>query len=239
MNKVNLEFTAKETVKAAKRGNIMIVIDVLRCTSSMINALANGARRIIPVKTVREAYQLNSEHPEYLLAGERGGTKPKGFNFGNSPLEFTREKVQGKTLIFTTTSGTAALIRCRTAKSVLIASFLNVSSVASKAIKIASNEEREISIVPSGQRGHFSLEDFLCGGAIVEKLIENDVILSDSAFASLLSFQRAKDSLLDQIMKGEHAQSLVKLGFEEDVKFCCQIDVFDTAPSLKNDAITL
>jgi len=114
-----------------------------------------------------------------------------------------------------------------------------VSSVASKAIKIASNEEREISIVPSGQRGHFSLEDFLCGGAIVEKLIENDVILSDSAFASLLSFQRAKDSLLDQIMKGEHAQSLVKLGFEEDVKFCCQIDVFDTAPSLKNDAITL
>ncbi|HIE18756.1 TPA: 2-phosphosulfolactate phosphatase [Candidatus Bathyarchaeota archaeon] len=237
--KVNLEVTAKDTAEAARRGNIMVVIDVLRCTSSMINALANGARRIIPVKTLREAYKLKSEHPSYLLAGERGGTKPKGFDFGNSPLEFTRDKVQRKTLISTTTSGTVALSRCRTAKSILITSFLNVSSAASKAMKIASREEKEISIVPSGRRGQFSLEDFLCGGAIVEKLIENDVILSDSAFASLLSFQQAKDSLLDQIRRGEHAQSLVKLGFEDDVKFCCQVDIFDIAPSLKNNAITL
>ena len=237
--KVNLELTAKETAEAARQGNIMVVIDVLRCTSSMINALANGAERIIPVKALREAYKLKSEHPEHLLAGERGGTKPEGFDFGNSPLEFTRDKVQGKTLIFTTTSGTAALIRCRTAKSVLIASFLNVSSVASRALKIASREEGEISIVPSGRRGHFSLEDFLCGGAIVEKLTEHNVILSDSAFASLLSFRQAKNSLLNQIMKGEHAQNLVKLGFEEDVKFCCQVDVLDITPSLKNGAITL
>ncbi|RLI01946.1 2-phosphosulfolactate phosphatase [Candidatus Bathyarchaeota archaeon] len=237
--KVNLELTAKETAEAVRRGNIMVVIDVLRCTSSMINALANGARRIIPVKTVREAYRLKSKYPEYLLAGERGGTKPEGFDFGNSPLEFTREKIQGKTLIFTTTSGTAALIRCRNAKSVLIASFLNVSSVASRALKIASREEREISIIPSGRKGEFSLEDFLCGGAIVEKLTELNVILSDSAFASLLSFRQAKNSLLNQIMKGEHAQNLVKLGFREDVKFCCQVDLFDITPSLKNGAITL
>jgi len=235
--KVNLEVTAKDTAEAVRRGNIMVVIDVLRCTSSMINALVNGARRIIPVKTLKEAYRLKSEYPSYLLAGERRGTKPKGFDFGNSPLEFTRDKVHGKTLIFTTTSGTVALSRCRTAKFVLIASFLNVSFAASKAIKIASREEKEISIVLSGRKGHFSLEDFLCGGAIVEKLIENEVILSDSAFASLLSFQQAKDSLLDHIMKGEHAQGLVKLGFENDVKFCCQVDVFDITPSLKNGAI--
>ena len=237
--KVSLELTAKDTAEAVRRGNMMVVIDVLRCTSSMINALANGARRIIPVKTVREAYRLKSKYPEYLLAGERGGTKPEDFDFGNSPLEFTREKVHDKTLIFTTTSGTAALSRCRTAKSVLIASFLNVSSAASRAIKTASREERGISIVLSGRRGHFSLEDFLCGGAVIEKLTEHDVILSDSAFASLLSFQQAKDSLLSQILKGEHAQNLVKLGFEEDVKFCCQVDLFDIAPSLKNDAIVL
>jgi len=237
--KVNLELTAKETAEAARQGNIMVVIDVLRCTSSMINALANGARRIIPVKTVREAYRLKSKYPEYLLAGERGGTKPEGFDFGNSPLEFTREKIQGKTLIFTTTSGTVALIRCRNAKSVLIASFLNVSSVASRALKIASREKRGISIIPSGRKGEFSLEDFLCGGAIVEKLTELNVILSDSAFASLLSFRQAKNSLLNQIMKGEHAQNLVKLGFRDDVKFCCQIDLFDITPSLKNGAITL
>jgi len=237
--KVNLEFTAKDAVEAVSRGDVIVVIDVLRCTSSIINALANGAKRIIPVKTLKEAYKIKSKHPSFLLAGERGGLKPRGFDFGNSPLEFTREKVQGKTLIFTTTSGTVALSRCRTAKSVLIASFLNVSSAASRAIKIASREEKGISIVLSGRRGRFSLEDFLCGGAIVEKLAGDDAILSDSAAASLLSFQQTRDSLLEEVMKGEHAQNLVKLGFKEDVKFCCQIDVFDIAPFFKEDAITL
>jgi len=237
--KVNLEFAAKGTVEAVRKGDVMVVIDVLRCTSSMINALANGARSIIPVKTLREAYRLKSEHPEYLLAGEREGIKPKGFAFGNSPLEFTCDKVHGKTLIFTTTSGTAALTRCRNAKHILIASFLNVSSAASRAMSLALSEERGISIVLSGRKGRFSLEDFLCGGAVVEKLAEDDVELSDSAFASLFSFQQVKNSLFSHIMKGEHARNLVKLGFEEDVRFCCQVDLFDIVPSLKNGIIAL
>jgi len=237
--KVNLELTVKDTTEAVKRGNVIVIIDVLRCTSSMINALANGARRIIPVKTLREAYRLKSENPSFLLAGERKGTKPKGFDFGNSPLEFTRDKVHDKTLIFTTTSGTAAISRCKTAKYILIASFLNASSVASRALQIASTGEKGVSIVPSGLKGRFCLEDFLCGGAIAEKLVGNDVILSDSVFASLLSFQQAKNSLFNQIMKGKHAQNLAELGFKEDVKFCCQIDVFDIVPSLKNGVVTL
>jgi len=237
--KVNLELTAKDAVEAVRRRDIIVVIDVLRCTSSMINALANGARRIIPAKTLKEAYRLKSEHPSFLLAGERGGLKPRGFDFGNSPLEFTRGKVYGKTLIFTTTSGTVALFRCRTARHVLIGSFLNVSSVASKTIKIAQREGKDISIVLSGRKGRFSLEDFLCGGAIVEKLAGTDVTLSDAASASLLSFKQAEDSLLDYITKGEHARNLAELGLGEDVKFCCQIDIFDIAPSLNNDAITL
>jgi len=237
--KVNLEFTAKDAAEAVKRGDVIVVIDVLRCSSSIINAFANGTKRIIPVRTLREAYRLKSEYPDSLLAGERGGLKPKGFDLGNSPLEFIREKVQGKTLIFTTTSGTAALSRCRSAKFVLVGGFLNLSSAASRAIKTAWREEKDISIVLSGRRGHFSLEDFLCGGAFAEKLIESAAVLLDSALASLFSFKQAKDSLLDHVMKGEHARDLAKLGFEEDVKFCCQVDVFDVVPSLKNGAITL
>jgi len=237
--KVNLELTAKDAVEAVRRRDIIVVVDVLRCTSSIINALANGARRIIPVKTLKEAYRLKSEHPSFLLAGERGGLKPRGFDFGNSPLEFTRGKVYGKTLIFTTTSGTAALFRCRTAKHVLIGSFLNASSVASKIMKIARGEGKDISIVLSGRKGCFSLEDFLCGGAIAEKLAGNDAALSDAAFASLFSFKQTGDSLLDYIAKGEHARSLAELGFGEDVKFCCQVDIFDIAPSLNDGAVTL
>ena len=236
---VRLELKAREAAEAVRRGDVIIIIDVLRCTSSMINALTNGAERIIPIRTLREAYDLKSKYPGYLLAGERGGRKPKGFDFGNSPLEFTRDKVQGKTLIFTTTSGTAALSRCINAERTLIASFLNVSSVASEALRIALKEKRGISMIPSGRKGKFSLEDFLCGGAIAERLIRRDVALSDSALASLLSFQKAKDSLLDCIMRGEHAQNLVKMGFEEDVRFCCQVDIYDVAPSMKNGILTL
>ncbi len=237
--KVNLDLTAKDAAKAVRRGDIIVVIDVLRCTSSMINAFANGARKIIPVKTLKEAYKIKSEHPSFLLAGERGGLKPRGFDFGNSPLEFTRDKVYGKTLIFTTTSGTAALIRCRSAKHVLIGGFLNVSSVASKTIKIAQREGKDISIVLSGRRGHFSLEDFLCGGAIAEKLVGDAVMLSDASFASLLSFKQTKDSLFNCIARDEHARNLVKLGFGEDVEFCCQVDILDIVPSLNNNIITL
>ena len=237
--KVNLELAARDAVEAVRRGDIIVVIDVLRCTSSMTNALANGAKRIIPVKTLREAYKLKSEHPNFLLAGERGGLKPRGFDLGNSPLEFTRDKVHGKTLVFTTTSGTDALFRCRTAKHVLIGSFLNVSSVALKTIKTAQKEEKNISIVLSGRKGRFSLEDFLCGGAIVEKLSGNNVALSDAAFASLLSFKQVEDSLLESIYKGEHARKLAELGFGEDVKFCCQVDVFNIAPSLNDGVVTL
>ena len=236
---VRLELKAREAAEAVRRGDVIIIIDVLRCTSSMINALTNGAERIIPIRTLREAYDLKSKYPGYLLAGERGGRKPKGFDFGNSPLEFTRDKVQDKTLIFTTTSGTAALSRRINAERTLIASFLNVSSVASEALRIALKEKRGISIIPSGRKGKFSLEDFLCGGAIAERLIRRDAALSDSALASLLSFQKAKDSLLDCIMRGEHAQNLVKMGFEEDVRFCCQVDIYDVAPSMKNGILTL
>jgi len=237
--KVNLELTAKDAVEAVSRGDVIVVIDVLRCTSCMINALANGARKIIPVKTLKEAYRLKSEHPSFLLAGERRGLKPRGFNFGNSPLEFTRDKVYGKTLIFTTTCGTVALYRCRTAKHVLLGSFLNLSSVSSKAIKIARKEGKDISIILSGRRGRFSIEDFLCGGAIAEKLAGKNVTLSDAAFASLLSFRQVEGSLFNYIAKCKNARSLAKLGFEEDVKFCCQIDIFSIAPSLNNGAVTL
>jgi len=236
---VRLDLSAREAAQAVARGDVIIVIDVLRCTSSMINALANGAERIIPVKTLREAYDLKSKYPNYLLAGEREGRKPRGFDFGNSPLEFTGEKVQGETLIFTTTSGTAALSRCKNAERVFIASFLNVSSVASEVEKIALKEKREISIIPSGQKGKFSLEDFLCGGAIAERLARRNAALSDSAVASLLSFQKAKDSLLNHIMMGKHAQNLVRMGFGEDVRFCCQVDIYDVAPSIKKGVVTL
>jgi len=211
----------------------------LRCSSSILNAFANGAKEVIPTKTLREAYKLRNEHPEYLLAGERRGLKPQGFDFGNSPLEFTWEKVHGKTLIFTTTSGTTALTRSKTAKWVLIGAFLNAESVATKAIEISERKEIGISIVLSGRKGHFSLEDFLCGGAIVEKLHKKKVDLSDASFAALLAFKRTEDSICENVMMGEHARELIKLGFKKDIEFSCQLGLFKIVPVYKDGIIKL
>jgi 2-phosphosulfolactate phosphatase len=236
---LNLEFTARDAVQAVRRKDLIVVIDVLRCTSSILNAYANGAEKVIPTKTLAEAYRLHREHPSFLLAGERGGVRPRGFDLGNSPLEFTRQRVYGKTLILTTTSGTAALSRSRQADRVLIGAFLNASSVAKAATATAETHETGISIVLSGRKGHFSLEDFLCGGAIAEQLLKRKADLSDSSFGALLAFRRAKNRLYETIMTGEHARHLRALGFEEDVRFSCQLDLYSIVPVYKDGSIEL
>ncbi len=103
-----VELCVADADKAVERGDVIVVVDVLRSTSSIVNALANGAKSIVPVATLTEAYALHRLHPEYLLVGEREGRKPKGFHLGNSPLEFSSERVSGMDLIMTTTSGTLA-----------------------------------------------------------------------------------------------------------------------------------
>jgi 2-phosphosulfolactate phosphatase len=188
---------------------------------------------------MNEAYELRREHPSYLLAGERRGLKPRRFDFGNSPLEFTREKVYGRTVVFTTTSGTAALTRSRRAESVLIGAFLNARSVATAANKLAEIKGIGISLVLSGRRGHFSFEDFVCAGAIAERLHGKKADLSDATFAALLAFKQAKDNLCECIMMGEHAKHLIELGFRRDIEFSCQLDLLQIVPIYKDGIIKL
>jgi len=240
--KINLELFARDAVKGVKRGDVIIIIDVLRCSSTIITALANGAASIIPVETLKEAEKLRKKYPEYILAGERRGIKPKGFNLGNSPLEFTSEKVSRKNVILTTTSGTKALTRSKNAKWVLIGAFLNAKAAAEKSLKIAKDEEAGITLVSSGRKGSFSLEDFLCAGAIVEnlgKLNKGEIELSDAAFAADLSFQQAHNQLYKNISKGEHARYLTKIGLERDVKFCSQLNCYQIVPFYRDGIITI
>jgi len=236
---VNVEFRARDAEKAVDRGDLIIVVDALRFGSSVVNALANGAKTVIPTKSLKEAYRLHSAHPDWLLAGERRGVRPRGFDFGNSPLEFIREKISGKTLIFTTTSGTLALTRSKTAKWILIGVFLNAKAVAEKAIEITGKDAVGISLVQSGTRGRFSLEDFVCAGAIIDKLSIKEAILSDGAFAALLAFQQARNNLCETILKTEHAKSLINIGFKSDVEVACQLDLFPVVPIYKDGVINL
>ncbi|MEM1507407.1 MAG: 2-phosphosulfolactate phosphatase [Candidatus Bathyarchaeia archaeon] len=236
---VTTEFLAKDASKAVKRGDLIIVVDVLRCTSTIVTALANGAKEIIPVKSLKEARRKHAENPSYLLAGERGGLKPSGFDLGNSPLEYTHEKILGRTIVLTTTSGTKALENSRGAKWVLVGSFLNLNAVAEKALSIAMNRGVDICVVQSGTDGRFSLEDFICAGAIINSLTRGNVNLSDSAKAAQLGFKHVENNLCANIMRSEHSRRLIKLGFIEDIKFSCQMNLFPIAPFYERESITL
>jgi 2-phosphosulfolactate phosphatase len=234
---VDLEWLARDAGKAVDRGDVVIVVDVLRSGTSILNALVNGAREVAPVMTLREAYRLRRRHPDYLLAGERGGYKPAGFDFGNSPLEFTTERVKGKGLVITTTSGTAALARSRAAKWVLVGTFLNAGAVAKESEQIATKEAVGVSFVLSGEKGKFSLEDFLCAGAVAADFADGR--FSDKVQAGLLAFKHAETNLTGSVMKARHAQHLVELGFKEDVEFSCRLNALRAVPIYKGGKITL
>jgi len=218
---------------------LIVVIDVLRSGTSILNALTNGAEAVIPAGSLKEAYELHNQHPEYLLVGERRGHMPKGFDLGNSPLEFAREKINGKRLVMTTTSGTAALARCRLARWVLVGVFLNAEAVARKAEEIAAKEGVGISLVLAGEKGGFSLEDFLCAGAITGELSSTNVSLSDKVQAALLAFRQAKSDLAGSVMEAEHAKHLIRLGFKGDVDFACHLNVLRAVPIYRLGKITL
>ncbi|MFB0567668.1 MAG: 2-phosphosulfolactate phosphatase [Candidatus Bathyarchaeia archaeon] len=234
---INLGFTAKDIAKAVQRKDVIIAIDVLRCCSTIVTALANAADEVIPMRTVREACMLHEKYPELILAGERRGIKPKGFDLGNSPLDFSFQKVKGKNIILTTTSGTKAIIASKNAKYLFAGAFLNAKAVTKVALNIAEQEKTGISLISAGTDGHFSLEDFICAGAIAQGFSTDDVGPSDAVLAALLAFQGAHNSLTRVIQSGHHAVRLKNLGFEEDVKFCCRLNVFQIVPFLKGETI--
>jgi len=164
---------------------------------------------------------------------------PKDFDLGNSPLEFTRTRVAGKTLVMTTTSGTAAFAKSHGAKWVLVGAFLNARAVAGRAEEIAAMEGIGVSFVLAGERGKFSLEDSLCAGAVAEGLARGKVRFSDEVQLALLAFGRAESNLIGNVMKAEHARRLVEMGFKEDVDFSCKLNALQRVPVYRDGRITL
>src|SRR5262245_18694621 len=151
---------------AALAGKTVVVIDVLRATTTIIRALAAGAREVVPCLEVEEARRISSElGSAAILGGERGGVPIPGFDLGNSPAEYTRERVGGKTVVFTTTNGTRAMQRCKLAGRVLLGAFVNFSAICRE---LSGTDE--IAIVCAGTDGHVTREDTLLAGAIVDDL---------------------------------------------------------------------
>ena len=233
---VRLEMEYRKSPVAADRGDIIVAIDVLRCSSSIVTALANGAEEVIPAISLGKARSLAKAH-RAVLAGERKGIKPEGFQLGNSPLEFKRTVVEGRTVVLTTTSGTKAIILGKKARGMLVGSFLNLEATARLCLRLARTLRSGVSLVTAGTGGAFSLEDFLCAGAISGRLMQHNAMLDDGCWASVHAWIDARSNLRSVIREGFHAKRLDSIHFSDDVNFCARTNVFGIAAVLKDDRI--
>ncbi|MBS7656194.1 2-phosphosulfolactate phosphatase [Candidatus Bathyarchaeota archaeon] len=233
---LKLGFSTDAAAKAAERKDAIIVIDVLRCSSNIISLLAKGVKEIFIAKSLKEAWNLHKKLKDSILAGERSGIKPKGFHFGNSPLEFNEEDVKERQVILTTTSGAKAIYASKNSDLVFIGAFLNVKFISK--IVFEKVKEKNISLIASGKKGEFSLEDFLCCGAIASELINLGINEADDGIkAAVLAWREASKNLKEAIKDGSHAKYLIKRGFEKDVEFCSSINILNVIPIYKNGVV--
>jgi 2-phosphosulfolactate phosphatase len=211
--------------------SIVVVIDIYRATSSICYGIENGALAIIPVSQVEEcaAYQGMG----CLLAAERDGEVVDGFDFGNSPFSYTKEKVAGKTIVLTTTNGTHAIQMSRKAKQIVIGSFLNLSSLCNW-LKTQNNN---ILLLCAGWKNRFNLEDTMLAGAIVYQLKNDGYKLDDAGIAAEDLYMIAKDDLPGYLKKTSHGERLKKLGIEKDIAFCLNVDIVTAIPVLDGEKL--
>jgi 2-phosphosulfolactate phosphatase len=213
----------------------VVVFDVLRATSVMVYAFSQGAEEILPVTKVEEAFQRARLSPAgtFLLGGERGSRRIEGFDLGNSPREYEPEKVRGKRLIVTTTNGTKAFHRVASGWEVMAGSFFNLGALAERCLRLGM----DLFLFPSGDQGGFSLEDTVCAGMLIDRLIktgQREIVFTDAAACSLLLFQRFEKNLVEAFYLSNHGRDLAKLGLEEDLAFCAQTDLTRVVPVFKD-----
>ncbi len=213
--------------------SIAVIIDIFRATSSICYGIENGAEAIIPVAKVEECAAYREKGLDYLLAAERNGEVVAGFDFGNSPFSYTKEKVLGKTVVLTTTNGTHALHLSIKAKKIVIGSFLNLSALCNW----LKDQQENILLVCAGWKNNFNLEDTLFAGAVVDQLKESNYKLDDPSIGANDLFELGKNDLNLYLQKTAHSERLKKLGIEEDIKFCLQVDLTTAIPVLKGEKL--
>jgi len=222
-------------------GRSVVVIDVLRATSVMVQAFSQGLEELFPVPTVEEALELRERFgfETTLLGGERGGKQIEGFHFGNSPREYTADRVKGRRLIMTTTNGTKAFHSVTGGAEILVGSFFNALAVADRVL----SSGRDLLIYPSGNYGKFSLEDTVCGGLLIDLIMVREpkergtIDLSDAAFSARVLYQRFEKNLLDAFYLSSHGRYLASIGLEEDLPYCAQRNITDVVPVFKDGMI--
>ncbi len=221
-------------------GRGVVVLDVLRSTTTVVAALANGAKAVIPAVTSEEAVRLasNLEKDGVLLAGERKSLKIEGFALGNSPREMTAATVGGKTIVLATTNGTPALVAAQGGDPVLVGAPANFKALAARARAVLL-ERGDLVILCAGREKQFAIEDAYTAGRLVKAVKKGlrQVTLNDAATAAV-AVTTAYDSWQDALEHSEAARQLADADLAEDVRFAAKVDRFEIVPTYADRRIT-
>ena len=238
--KIDVYFTPLGLNAGDLTGRGVVVIDVLRATSSIVTALSAGAKAIVPAATSEEAVRLtaNLERDGIVLAGERRMVKIEGFGLGNSPREMTPDAVRGKTVFLATTNGTPALVAAQGGDPVLVAAALNFSAVADRARAVFA-ERGDLVIICAGREKQFALEDAYTAGRLIKAVKKGarKVSLNDAAQVSL-DLAAQQGGWQDAFDASDAARQLVETGLGDDVAYCAHPDRFSVVPVYAERRIT-
>ncbi|MHB1194108.1 MAG: 2-phosphosulfolactate phosphatase [Longimicrobiales bacterium] len=230
--KAEVYFAPAELDPTSVQGAAVVVVDVVRATTTIAEALANGARAIYPTASTEDAVRLAASlgREDTLLCGERGAEKVEGFDLGNSPGEFTPEVVGGKRLVMSTTNGTAALARVQEAERVVTAAFTNLGAVAD-----TLRFHPRVIVVCAGRGGRFGLDDAVCAGHLLRRLGgERD--MNDGARAAW-ALAGVMAPAVDMLAATEAGRAVTAHGFAADLEICAQVDRHALVPELRDQAL--
>ncbi len=205
---------------------IVVVVDIFRATSCMVTAFAHGVKSIIPVAKVEECAQYQAQG--YLAAAERDAHKMPGFDLDNSPFSYMAPNLKGKTIAMTTTNGTLAITKSKSAAKVAIGSFLNLNAIAQYLISQPNN----VIIHCAGWKGKPNMEDSLFAGALIETLKEYYQTDDDTTIIAQKLYNLKRNNLEIAVANSSHVRRLQRLGIQKDIAFCLNKSIYDVVPVL-------
>ena len=239
--RLDVFFKVGEVTPADTGGRVVAVIDVLRASTTIAVALANGARTVIPFESSEDVIirSKSFSKSDVKLAGERKMHTIPGFDLGNSPREFTKEAVEGKTVLLSTTNGTVALISVNGARDTVVASFVNFSPVVAL-LRSALRGGTDVAILCAGHDRHFSLEDAVCAGKFARAVTKDltGVQINDGAYAAGMLDARYEEHIARVFADSEHGRALAEAGFADDLVVAGTLDAYPVVPIYQDRQIT-
>jgi len=234
---IDVAFGWLDPVCRSASGRAVAVIDVIRATTTMTMALHQGCAGVIPVRTLSEAKAVARRlGGRALLGGERGAERATGFDLGNSPAEYGRERVKGKTVVLTTTNGTRTFQAVSGAQAIVACSFLNVSAAA----HWLAATRLDILIACAGRHGRFCLEDVVGGGMLIDRVLsvgDHPIECTDAAKAAHQLFTNYRADLLGMLRGCQWGREIIRKGFGTDLEICAHVDLTDIVPVMRKDRL--